>query len=206
MELANALENAKDDCDEAVGDEDDCVNCTVEQLTVFLSNCTSWFVPEFDLDGEPNLAQEFSGFEFSFSQDGAVAVSKNGTSSTGSWTASGNGNNISVVIDIPDYPNFNSTWKLHSLENYGDWKKVKLTFGENNKLIFKSNCGNNGGATIHPDNLRSILKQCQWVIKKVEYDNEEIDRLLESKFSFGTDGSVVLSTGDTSSEGTWEIG
>lgn len=203
IEMANALENAKDDCVEE--SHDDCENCTVEQLTAFLSSCTSWYVHDFELENESDLEQEFSGFEFSFSEEGVVSVSNNGAVSTGTWTASGTGNAISVVIDIPDYPNFNATWTLHSLEKYGDWSKAKLRFGDSNELIFKSNCSTDGGSTIHPDNLRSILKQCQWVIKRVKYQDEEIDRLLESKFSFGTDGSVVLSTGETNAEGTWEI-
>jgi hypothetical protein len=203
IEMANALENAKDDCIEE--SHDDCENCTVEQLTAFLSSCTSWYVHDFELENESDLEQEFSGFEFSFSEEGVVSVSNNGAVSTGTWTASGTGNAISVVIDIPDYPNFNATWTLHSLEKYGDWSKAKLRFGDSNELIFKSNCSTDGGSTIHPDNLRSILKQCQWVIKRVKYQDEEIDRLLESKFSFGTDGSVVLSTGEPNAEGTWEI-
>ena len=204
-ELAITIENAKDDCDEPVSDEDDCVNCTVEQLTSFLSGCASWYVHDFELDNESNLEVEFSGFEFSFRGDGSLTVSKNGSSSPGTWTATGSGNNISFVIDIPDYPNFNATWKVHSLENYGDWKKVKFRFGDNNELVFKSNCGTSGGVGVNPENLREILKQCKWVIKKVMNQGEEIARLLEHKFSFGIDGTVLLSNGLITSEGNWQI-
>lgn len=204
-ELAITIANAKDDCDDVIYNEDDCVNCTTEQLTAFLSGCASWYVHDFELDNEPNLEQEFSGFEFSFRGDGSVTVSKNGNSSAGTWAASGTGNNISVVINIPDYPNFNATWKLHSLENYGDWKKVKFRFGDKNELVFKSNCGSSGGAGVNPDNLRAILKECQWIIKKVKNQGEEIERLLEQKFSFGMDGTVLLSNGVLTTEGSWEI-
>lgn len=204
-ELAITIENAKDDCDEVIYNDDDCENCTVEQLTTFLSACEPWYVLDFELDNETNLELEFSGFEFSFGGDGAITVSKNGNSSSGTWSASGTGNNISFVIDIPDYPNFNATWKLHSLENYGDWKKVKFRFGDKNELVFKSNCGTTGGVGVNPDNLRGILKQCQWIIKKVKYQGEGIERLLEHKFSFGVDGTVLLSNGQITSEGNWQI-
>lgn len=54
--------------------------------------------------------------------------------------------------------------------------------------------------------LREILKECSWIIKKVELQGEEIDRLLGYEFNFLADGIATLSNGDTVSQGTWEVG
>ncbi|RUA12149.1 MAG: hypothetical protein DSY83_15270, partial [Flavobacteriia bacterium] len=47
---------------------------------------------------------------------------------------------------------------------------------------------------------------CNWVIKKVKNQEEEVRRLLGYEFQFMADGTVTLSNGTNLSEGTWEIG
>ena len=55
------------------------------------------------------------------------------------------------------------------------------------------------------DSLRDILKECVWIIKNIELQNEDYDRVLGYEFQFMAEGVLTLSNGINISEGTWEI-
>jgi len=104
---------------------------------------------------------------------------------------------------------FNSlTERLMSLS--GDWVivecsefRVKLE-NSNKEYIFLVKDCEVEVPTI--DSLRSILRECEWIIRRVKNQGQEINRVLGYKFNFMADGFVTLSDGRTTSEGTWEIG
>ena len=75
---------------------------------------------------------------------------------------------------------------------------------EGNRIVLRQNCEDDG--TPNLEALRETLKQCEWIIRKVKNQGEEIDRLLGYKFKFLPDGVVTLSNGVNTSEGTWEVG
>ena len=80
---------------------------------------------------------------------------------------------------------------------------IKLHAEGGNKIIMKQLCDDD---ETDPNSLREILKECEWVIKKVKNQGEEIDRLLGYEFKFMAEGVVTLSNGENTSEGSWEIG
>ena len=87
---------------------------------------------------------------------------------------------------------------------------IKLYAEGGNKIIMKQLCedddDDDGDDDDDPNTLREILKECEWIIKKVKNQGEEIDRLLGYEFKFMAEGVVTLSNGITTSEGSWEIG
>ncbi|MFS4467095.1 hypothetical protein [Maribacter sp. 2210JD10-5] len=115
------------------------------------------------------------------------------------------------IVDEGNWSISGATLTFNSLSmelaNYiGDWEVVecsverfKLKRGEEYLILEKQDEETN------PDTLREILKECEWIIKKVKNQGEEIDRLLGYEFKFMAEGVVTLGNGINTSEGTWEI-
>jgi hypothetical protein len=68
----------------------------------------------------------------------------------------------------------------------------------------KKHC-EDGPGTVLPGTLTEILRECGWIIKKVENQGEEIDRLLGYEFEFQAENVVTLSDANTTLTGTWEV-
>ena len=104
-----------------------------------------------DNDLEDNL----EGYSFDFSADGTMNVTWNGNTYSGTWTASGSGNNIQVVLTISDLSDLEATWTLHEIELENGESKVDMRIGGDDRLRFKNNCtiGNFSGGS--PDGSTS---------------------------------------------------
>jgi len=141
-ELEIAIENAEDDCDEDDDydyDDDDCENCTPEELNMILADCTDWTVDKLELN-DNDLEDNYTGFTFNFSNDGTLSVQDGNTNHSGTWSSSGTGVNIKVIINIPTLSDFNANWNLHEIEEEGNKKKVDLRQNNNDRLRFESIC------------------------------------------------------------------
>jgi len=141
-ELEDAIENAIDDCDEDDDfdfNDDDCVDCSPDQLAVLLTGCSDWFVDKLEINDD-KLEDNYIGFIFNFLSDGTITVLDGGTNHTGTWNSSGSGLNITVAIDIPTLPDFNANWNLHEIEDQPDEKKVDLRQNNDDRLRFESVC------------------------------------------------------------------
>ena len=141
-ELEDAIENAIDDCDEDDDfdfNDDDCIDCSPDQLAVLLTDCGNWFVDKLEIN-DNKLEDNYVGFTFNFFNDGTISVVDGGTNHPGTWTSSGSGLNIIVVIDIPTLPDFNANWNLHEIEDQPGEKKVDLRQNNDDRLRFESVC------------------------------------------------------------------
>ncbi|MDX5585591.1 MAG: hypothetical protein QNK20_11900 [Aureibaculum sp.] len=140
-QLENEIESAEDDCDEDDDydyNDDDCMHCTQEQILDVLTNCSDWKVDKLKLNGN-ELQENYVDYIFNFSNDGTLMVQNNSISYPGTWSSTGMGNNIIVILDIPDLSDFNASWRLHEIEESVDEKEVELRLGED-RLGFESNC------------------------------------------------------------------
>lgn len=129
--------------------DDDCNSCTVEQLTEVLTACEDWFVDKLERN-DTDLEDNFTGYDFNFTSDGTVTATAGMDSYTGTWEASGSGNNIQVVLSITDLSDIPDTWTLHEIELENGESKVDLRINGEDRLRFKNSCtlGNfNGGQT-----------------------------------------------------------
>lgn len=141
QELENAIETAEDTCDEDDDNDyndDDCDNCTTSDLDDIFADCMDWTVDGLELN-DMDLEDNYSDYVFTFNSDGTITVIENANTFTGTWTASGTGNNIMVTISITGLPDFNNTWNLHEIEREAGETEFELRSGED-ELEFESDC------------------------------------------------------------------
>ncbi|NNC62250.1 MAG: hypothetical protein HKO11_07920 [Eudoraea sp.] len=141
-QLEDVIDDAKDDCDEDDDydyNDDDCDNCTTEQLSDFITGCDGWYVKDFERN-DMDLDEQYVGYTFTFLSDGTLTADTSTESFPGTWSASGSANAITVNINIPDLPDFNDDWMLHELDQDGDELEVDLRLPNDDELEFRSSC------------------------------------------------------------------
>ncbi|MDP5060990.1 MAG: hypothetical protein NWP64_03650, partial [Maribacter sp.] len=198
-ELAIAIENAKDDCDEDDDDDYNDDDFNDDELKAELIECV-WFVTEFirnDVDQTP----QYVNYILNFKEDGTVSTGFNGaTVVEGTWSTTVGDDGAKLTMEFENSTDFNLEWNVYDL---GD-DKIKLFSGDGNRVIMKQFCGEDL-QYINVDTLGEILTECAWIIKDIELQNEDFDRVLGHEFQFMAEGVVTLSNGVNISEGTWDI-
>lgn len=142
QELAIAIEEADDTCDEDDDndyDDDDCDNCSTDLVTEILTQCPNWYIDDLERN-DNDLEDNYTGYLFTFNEDNTIEVSWDNGSQTesGTWSASGSGNNITFEINIPGFDEINDSWNLHEIENDDDELEVSLRIGDDDELEFKN--------------------------------------------------------------------
>ncbi|WP_222983409.1 hypothetical protein [Flagellimonas meishanensis] len=178
--------------------DNDCSGCTVEQLTEVLTGCSDWFVEKLER-GDADLEAAFTGYDFNFSSDGSITITTGSDTFSGTWEATGSGNNIQVVLAIADLSDIPDTWTLHEIELYNGESNVDLRINGEDRLRFRNGCtlGNfNGGQTTGeidfniffaaPADFAELTED--WNI--VSYSANKIELIHES----GGDGDIDLLT------------
>ena len=141
MELEMVIEGAEDDCDEDDDydyNDDDCLACTPQLVENIFSTCSSWIVDKLEIN-DNDLEDLYEDFRFNFLGDGTIIVLENANIFNGTWSTSGSGMNMVVVIDIPLLPDFNATWNLHEISTVTE-DEVDLRLPNKNRLRFESTC------------------------------------------------------------------
>ncbi|WP_297796319.1 hypothetical protein [uncultured Eudoraea sp.] len=196
-ELANAIEMAKEACDEDDDDDYNDDDFTQERLESLLVECP-WLIHEVIRD-EINQSDQYFEYLMNFTEDGAVTVKdRMGNDLTGTWSTRQTDHGVLINLAFDVLVDFNLEWIVYELGE----GKIKLYAEGGNRIIMKSVCDL---FDTEPDTLREILKECSWVIKKVKYQGEEVDRLFGYEFNFLPEGIVTLGNGQNTSEGTWVI-
>ncbi len=198
-ELANALETAKDECDEDDDDDFNDDDFDEERFDFCLTQCP-WLVHEVVRD-EVNQTDQYFEYVMNFTEDGSVTVKdRESNVLNGTWSSSFTDRGPLLTLEFDVLVDFNLEWLVYEIGDH----TIKLYAEGGNKIILKQLCDDNEG--VSPDTLREILKECEWIIKKVKNQGEEIERLLGFEFKFMAEGVVTLSDGITTYEGTWEVG
>lgn len=196
-ELVNALEMAKNACDEDDDNDHKDDDFTQERLEKLLVACP-WLINEVERDAVNHTEQYFE-YLMNFTEDGVVIVKdRQGNSLTGNWTTRVAEHKVLIKLEFDVLVDFNLDWYVYELEE----GVIKLYAEGGNKIIMHSVCDLFNS---EPDTLREILMECSWIIKKVQVDDVEVRRLLGYEFNFMAEGMVTLTNGDVISEGTWEI-
>ncbi|WP_086476084.1 hypothetical protein [Arenibacter amylolyticus] len=196
-EMAEVIENAKDECEDDDDDDEKERDFTLERLNEYLVACP-WLMKEVETKDQNNTPQYFDNL-MNFKEDGTVVVrDRSGTQLVGSWKSVVVNERVKLQLEFDVLVDISLEWFVYDI---GDGK-IKLFADDDNKIILKKACGIVDNT---PDTLREILKECSWVIRKIEVDDEELDRLLGYEFSFKAEGVVTLSNGTDTSEGTWGI-
>jgi len=142
-ELETVIENAKDDCDEDDDydyNDDDCMGCTQQQVLEILTTCSDWTVDKLELNDISDLEDNYVGFTFNFSNDGTLNVQDGANNYSGTWSSSGMGQHMNIVINISSLTDFNGNWNLHEIQKSTSESKVDLRRGNDDRLRFESTC------------------------------------------------------------------
>ena len=197
--LEEVINDAKDSCDEDDDydfNDDDCDNCTPNQLADVLTECTNWTVAKLERNDQ-DLEDNYAGYNFNFLADGTLSAETNTNSFSGTWEGNGSGNNISVIINIPNLNDFNATWNLHEIEQ----NQVDLRLGDD-RLRFESTCTDNGGDG-NTGALATILADGLWMVGSYTEDSDnQTSNYSSYTLNFNIDGIVVADNG-TAINGTW---
>ncbi|WP_299321001.1 hypothetical protein [uncultured Maribacter sp.] len=198
-ELAIAIENAKDDCDEDDDDDYNDDDFDQDELNEELIECV-WFVTEFkrnDIDQTP----QYVNYILNFKEDGTVSTGFNGaTVVEGTWTTTVGDDGAKLTMEFENSTDFNLEWDVYDL---GD-DKIKLYSGDSNRVVMKQFCDEDlEEVTI--ESITETLSDCSWIVKRVKNNGDQINRLLGSDFEFQVDGIVTLTNDATVSEGTWVV-
>jgi len=206
QELATVINDAANSCDEDDNNDpndDDCDNCTTQQLEDILTGCTDWTVDKLERDDE-DLEDIYVGYTFNFDTLGNLVVSTSGTSFNGTWSASGTGNNIDVVINVPGLPDVNDTWNLHEIEQQPGESKVDLRLGDD-RLRFESDCisGGGGGGGINDTALVNALTMGDWYVTYYFDDVDETTDFADYVFNFASNNTATATAPGGTTNGTW---
>ncbi len=197
-ELEAALDMADDACDEDDDDDYNDDDFDEERLENLLQECP-WTVLSVKRDGIDQTPQ-YEAFLMTFLEDGVVRVrDRNGNVLFGEWDLDDDDDYIELDLSFDTLVDFNLEWKVYEVEA----GKIRLFSGDGNRILMGLTCDADDSAD--PDTLRAILAQCNWMVKKVKNQGEEIRRLIGYEFDFGPDNAVTLSNGTNVIEGSWEV-
>ena len=141
-ELKSTIETYSDDCDEDDDydyNDDDCDKCSQDELLELLTKCNNWIVDKLERN-DYDYDDLYEGYEFNFHADGTISVYWYGYEANGTWSASGSGNTLTVVIDIPDLPYCNNNWTLHEIQSSSGESRVDFRVGSVDRLRYVNNC------------------------------------------------------------------
>jgi len=201
-ELESVIQNAEDDCDEDDDNDfndDDCDNCTTNDLTDILTGCSDWIVDKLERN-DNDLEDQYTGYVFNFFNDGTITVDILASTYPGTWSASGSGNNITVVIDIPMLPDCNDNWFLHEIDVETGESQVDLRLGDD-RLRFESDCSTDGG--VDDTALVNALTSGDWYITYFFDDTDETADFFDYVFNFASDGTATATYLATPTNGIW---
>lgn len=199
QELAIAIENAKDTCDEDDDDDYNDDDFDEDEFKEELVECV-WFVTDMirnDVDQTP----QYVNYILNFKEDGTVVTGFRGaTTVEGTWTSTVGDDGAKLTIDFESSTDFNLEWTVYDL---GD-DQIKLYNDASNRIIMKQFCEEDL-QELTLENLRETLNDCSWVIKRLKNNGDHINRLLGGEFEFQAEGVITLTNQTTVTQGTWEI-
>ncbi|MEM9078393.1 MAG: hypothetical protein AAGC43_15220 [Bacteroidota bacterium] len=205
-ELAAALERAKDECDEDDDDDFNDDDFTKERLDHLLVECP-WEIREVIRMSMDQTGQYLEN-TLTFSEDGSVVYQDvTGNMITGEWSTRVTDNGVVLNLAFEQLTDFTLEWLVYEIGDH----KIKLYSDDGNKIVLRQHCpndggnGNGGNGIISVETLTNALLECDWIIKKVTNQGEEIERLLGYEFVFVEDGTLTVGNGITTFQGTWEI-
>lgn len=142
QELEDTILLADNTCDEDDNNDfdDDCTSCSSNELKEILLTCEKWKVEKLKKNNNYHIKTK-DGYAFKFYDNGTLKVVHKTNTYNGTWTTSGTGTNIILMLNVIGLPEFNLNWELRKI----DKKKshIDLRSGTS-QLHFKSGCSKDG--------------------------------------------------------------
>ena len=140
--LETTIENAIDTCDEDDDydyNDDDCNDCTPTNIKSLLTSCADWEVNRLKRNNI-DYDDAYDGYVFNFFDDGTMSVYWNTITVYGTWVASGTGNNLEVLINVPSLPLCNNNWILQEVKNCSEDTELDFRVGNIDRIQYEKNC------------------------------------------------------------------
>jgi len=119
--------------------DDDCDDCTISEIESLLTSCSNWNVNRLKRDAI-DYDNAYYNYDFNFFSDGTMSVYWSSIIEYGTWTASGSGNNIEVIINVPALPLCNNNWILQEIKNCTDDTEINFVVGDDDRIQYFNNC------------------------------------------------------------------
>lgn len=196
-ELAAAIEDAKQMCDEDDDNDYNDDDFNEAQLDAYLVDCT-FLVKEVKRNNQYQTAQYFA-YTMNFTADGTVEVYNSlGGIIDGTWSTSANDEGVLLSLEFNELVDFSLEWFVYELED----GRIKLFESDGDRIILKKDCN----VVVSPVNtLTSLLKECNWEIANLTISQDPIEGLIGTEFTFKVNNVVLLEVDQTIQEGTWEV-
>lgn len=198
-ELADTLEYARDICDEDDDNDYNDDDFTEAEVDALLVSCP--FEVREVIRNEVNNTEQYFERLMVFNEDGTVTYHGSATAS-GTWSTSQTDNGVLLTLEFETLVDFSLEWYVYNLEEGA----IKFYKDNGNRIVLRKRCDIEPNPEVNREALISLLQECEWIVKKVKNQGEEIERLLGYEFKFDLDGTVTLGDGVTVTEGTWDIG
>ncbi len=194
-ELADAIERAKNMCDEDDDNDHNDDDFTKERLDNLLAECP-WLVKELKRNSQDN-SDYYADYLLNFNEDGSVvARDREGNILHGEWNTRVSDYRVLVKLEFDDLVDFTLEWFVYDI----DGEKIKLYAGDGDKIIMKIACDfemHECGEAF----IKETLQTCKWEVS--DGANSFLD-ILKIDFSnmnihvYNPNGTVV-------DEGNWSI-
>lgn len=197
-ELEEALNSAKNACDEDDDNDYNDDDFDKEALDNYLAECT-FIVREVKREGN-NLTEDYFEYTLDFNEDGSViTLDRLGGSIEGIWSTKEGDNGVVLTLNFNTLADFSLEWTVYEFGK----DKIKLYINNENKIILNRNCEFNFNII---ERLTATFKECNWDIKNLIVANDSISGIDNYQLNFKDNKLVTLIKEDgTESEGTWEI-
>ncbi|MDY7394714.1 hypothetical protein UMM65_05630 [Aureibaculum sp. 2210JD6-5] len=131
--------NACDEDDDYDYNDDDCIDCELLEFVDLLTECNDWGINRLTLNSL-NLDLLYPLYRFEFDSNGTVRVKLLLlTLFSGTWTATGTGQNIELTISIPGLTEVSNVWTLTEIDIVPGETRVDFKNGDD-RLRFESVC------------------------------------------------------------------
>lgn len=194
-ELAQAIENARDTCDDDDNEygHDDFDKGRFDALLV---KCPWSLVDMYRYDADQ--MGQYAGYLFSYDANGSVLAKDNmGNVFLGTWESYDSASGIKLKMQFEGLVDFTIDWDVYEV----DEGRIKL-YDNGSKIIMKSSCGIFGGDSTVVSNQ---LKECVWVVKELQIGDSDDKAYFGSEFDFLENDQLTLNTGSTVYQGTWSL-
>lgn len=164
-ELATAINDAKDSCDEDDDNDHNDDDFTIERLDSYLVLCPM-LVEEIKRNNQNNTEQ-YADYLLSFKEDGSViARDREGNLLYGDWYTSVSDYRVKLNLEFEFLVDFNLEWYVYDL----DEGRIKLYADDGNKIIMKKACEEEIVACSEAF-IQEKLINCKWLVSNVESDS-----------------------------------
>jgi len=197
QELAEAIEQAKEACDEDDDNDHNDDDFTKERLDNLLVECL-WLVKELKRNNQDN-SEQYVDYALNFKEDGTVITKdREGNMVTGEWETTVSDYRVKLTLSFDFVEDFNLEWFVYEI----DADRIKLhVLDDGDKIILKNYC-EEPGTTCDEEFIKTKLSNCVWAAS-----NGESESFLDDlRIDFSNMNIHVRNPNDTVvDEGNWEI-